>query len=146
MIPSKCVALFPAGREFDFEPTLVFHEKGGLISDAQLIADNDLVYVTDKDDVATDGQGERNRLYLSPHESLTSSSRPVEWRLVSAALECNVFLREKRTRVIKWADLMTACQSSSQDEIGSDGGIKSRLSLMVQRWYRSRFGATEVGH
>lgn len=47
------------GRVFDFEPALVFHEKGGLITDLALIADNDVVYVADKDDVATDTPGER---------------------------------------------------------------------------------------
>lgn len=40
---------FLAGRLFNFAPTKVFNEKGGLITDGELIFDNDIVYVSDKE-------------------------------------------------------------------------------------------------
>lgn len=56
-------ALF-AGRAFDFQPTLVFNEKGGLITDADLILDNDVVYVSETEEKLPEAlsQGEQTRI------------------------------------------------------------------------------------
>jgi hypothetical protein len=58
-------ALF-AGRAFDFQPTLVFNENGGLITDAELILDNDVVYVSETEEKSPEAlsQGEQNHIFF----------------------------------------------------------------------------------
>lgn len=75
---------------------MVFHEKGGLILDAQLIVDNDVVYVADKDDVATDNQGKRNRLHVLRYRVLRRPVAFVPRRVISrsAAFEWMAFCKE----------------------------------------------------